>query len=88
MTLKQQLSDRLLAWFPVAWVIKVSKQITLPGFDGLSLFVVADFFIKGLTQGYITTRAAAIICKNSRCRFGFPGFGTIPSGTPIFPRNL
>jgi membrane protein len=60
MTLKQQLSDRLLAWFPVAWVIKVSKQITLPGFDGLSLFVVADFFIKGLTQGYITTRAAAI----------------------------
>jgi membrane protein len=60
MPLKQKLIDKFLNWFPVAWILNISKQITLPGFDGLSLFVVADFFIKGLTQGYITTRAAAI----------------------------
>ncbi len=49
-----------MAWAPVAWVLKVSKQITLPGFDGVPLYDVAVFFIRGLTEGYITSRAAAI----------------------------
>ncbi|MEI7663280.1 MAG: YihY/virulence factor BrkB family protein [Bacteroidota bacterium] len=44
----------------VAWVVRVSKKIVLPGFDGIPLYDVAVFFIRGLTEGYITTRAAAI----------------------------
>jgi membrane protein len=32
----------------------------LPGFEGVSLYDVTIFFYNGLSQGYITTRAAAI----------------------------
>lgn len=46
---------------PIAESIEsVSRQIILPGFDGLSLFDVASFFFKGLFEGAITTRAGSI----------------------------
>jgi membrane protein len=60
MPLKQHLTDRFYAWLPVAWVQKVSKRIILPGFDGLPLYDVAVFFFRGLTKGYITSRAGSI----------------------------
>jgi membrane protein len=60
MPVKKKLLDRLLAWFPVDWLLKVSKRITLPGFDGVPLYDVAVFFFRGLTEGYITSRAASI----------------------------
>jgi membrane protein len=53
-------SEKLLQWGPVNWLIRVSKRIVLPGFDGVPLYDVAGFFIRGLTEGYITSRAAAI----------------------------
>ena len=37
-----------------------SKRFYLPGFDGVPLFFVADFFFKGIQKGAITTRAAAL----------------------------
>ncbi|TXC81521.1 YihY/virulence factor BrkB family protein [Luteibaculum oceani] len=40
-----------------------AKQIKLPGFEGLSLFTVIAFLIKGLKEGRINTRAAAISFK-------------------------
>jgi membrane protein len=52
--------DKVLLWKPVAWVIRNSKKIVLPGFDGIPLYDVTIFFYNGLTQGYIATRAAAI----------------------------
>ena len=59
-----QFPTRLTNWFvslvPVAWTIKASKRIILPGFDGIPIYDVAVFFLRGLTQGYITSRAAAI----------------------------
>ncbi|MFZ4563502.1 MAG: YihY/virulence factor BrkB family protein [Bacteroidales bacterium] len=58
--MKKRILNHLTELGPVAWVLKVSKRITLPGFDGVSLFDVATFFIRGLTEGYITSRAAAI----------------------------
>jgi len=57
---KKRILDHLTGLGPVAWILKVSKRITLPGFDGVPLFDVATFFIRGLTEGYITSRAAAI----------------------------
>jgi membrane protein len=57
---KKHLVDRLTSWAPVAWVLNVSKRISLPGFDGVPIFDVAVFFIRGLTEGYITSRAASI----------------------------
>lgn len=41
-------------------IIRQSKKIILPRFDGLSLYDVASFFIRGLFEGAITTRAGSI----------------------------
>lgn len=60
MSVKKRLFDQLTAWPPVAWALKTSKRVTLPGFDGIPLYNVALSFFRGLTEGYITSRAAAI----------------------------
>jgi membrane protein len=39
--------------------IKYSRKLILPGFDGMPLYDVARFFIKGLQKGAISMRAAA-----------------------------
>jgi len=52
--------EKLLRWKPVALVINASKRVVLPGFDGIPLYNVAAFFFKGLSEGYITSRAAGI----------------------------
>lgn len=36
------------------------KKLVLPGFDGLPVYDVLRFFLKGIAKGYITTRASAI----------------------------
>ncbi len=41
----------------------VTKRITLPGFDDMPLYDVIVFFIKGLTDGTITTRASSVAYK-------------------------
>jgi len=51
---------KILVWRPVAVMIGLSRRITLPGFEGIPLYDVTVFFIRGLTKGYITHRAAAI----------------------------
>jgi len=47
-------------WQPVAFLIRKTQQLVLPGFDGMPLYDVLVFFINGWTRGYITSRAAAI----------------------------
>ena len=51
---------KLIRFKPFGSLINQSKRVVLPGFDGLSLYTVARFFIKGLYEGYISSRAAAI----------------------------
>lgn len=41
----------------------ITKKLILPGFDGLPLYDVVVFFIKGLLNGAITTRASSIAFK-------------------------
>lgn len=53
-------SNKIITWKPIAWIIKVSRRIVLPGFDGVPLYDVARFFVKGISDGYITHRAASI----------------------------
>ncbi|MFH0865372.1 MAG: YihY/virulence factor BrkB family protein [Bacteroidota bacterium] len=43
--------------------MKSTKQLVLPGFDGMPLYDVASFFFHGLWQGSITTRASALSFK-------------------------
>lgn len=45
---------------PVRKVLIWSKRLVLPGFDGVPLYDVLVFFIKGIQKGAITNRAAAL----------------------------
>lgn len=45
---------------PVRLLLIWSKRLVLPGFDGVSLYDATDFFIKGIRNGSITNRAAAL----------------------------
>lgn len=51
----QQIADNIDNWFH-----KKLSFIVLPGFDGMPLYDVLSFFLKGLFRGVITYRAAAI----------------------------
>ena len=54
------IAEKITRWKPVAFLIGLSKKIVLPGFDGMPLYDVTVFFVKGLYEGYITSRASAI----------------------------
>lgn len=43
--------------------IRISKIIVLPGFDKLPFYYVAKFFIKGIKEGLIATKASSIAFK-------------------------
>jgi len=53
-------SDKVKALKPVAFLIKVSKKIILPGFDGTPLYDVLVFFVRGIQKGAISTRASSL----------------------------
>ena len=46
---------RLLLYFKL-----ILQKIVLPGFDGVSIYEVLNFFFKGLVKGAITMRASAV----------------------------
>ena len=41
-------------------LVEKAQQITLPGFDGVPLYDALYFFVRGLMEGSLTTRASAI----------------------------
>ncbi|MFM1876615.1 MAG: hypothetical protein RL266_2352 [Bacteroidota bacterium] len=41
-------------------IIRLSKEVRIPGFDGLPLYDVAAFFVKGLQEGWLSLRASAV----------------------------
>ncbi len=45
---------------PVSWLIAWSKTLVLPGFDGMPVYDVADFFMHGIRKGAVTMRASAL----------------------------
>jgi membrane protein len=44
-------------------LVKATRRIILPGFDGMPLYDVLLFFVKGLWNGAITTRASSVAFK-------------------------
>lgn len=60
MAYPDKLKDWFLGLYPVKQTLRISRRIVVPGFNGLPLYDVAVFFFRGLTQGYISSRAAAI----------------------------
>lgn len=45
---------------PVKKLADVSKRLVLPGFDGMPVYDVADFFFTGIHKGSIKTRASSV----------------------------
>ena len=41
-------------------LLRLSKEIRIPGFDGLPLYDVTAFFVKGLQNGWLGLRASAV----------------------------
>lgn len=52
--------EKILRWKPVSFLIRLSKKVVLPGFDRIPLYDVTVFFVKGISKGYIASRASAI----------------------------
>ena len=50
---------KILYWRPVRTLLHYSRLVVLPGFQGIPLFDVAIFFIKGLAKGAINQRASS-----------------------------
>lgn len=41
-------------------IVEYAKTLVIPGFDGIPIYTVLEFFFKGVINGAITTRASAI----------------------------
>ena len=50
---------KILYWRPVRTLLHYSRLVVLPGFQGLPLFDVTIFFVKGLMKGSINQRASS-----------------------------
>lgn len=50
---------KILYWRPVRTLLHYSRLLVLPGFQGIPLFDVSIFFIKGLMKGSINQRASS-----------------------------
>ncbi len=51
---------RLVKFKPALGVMKGTRRIVLPGFEGQSLYVVSKFFIKGIQNGTLNIRASSL----------------------------
>jgi membrane protein len=51
---------RLIKWKFIYNYLKTSKRIVLPGFEGLSLYIVSKFFFSGLRNGTLNMRASSL----------------------------
>ena len=54
------IEDKLAKIPIVKWIIKLLKNIRLPGFEGLSIYDLIEMYIRGIVQGALSTRASAI----------------------------
>ncbi|TJY35868.1 YihY/virulence factor BrkB family protein [Pontimicrobium aquaticum] len=44
----------------INWIVRLLKNIKLPGFEGLSIYDLLEMYVIGIVQGALTTRASAI----------------------------
>ena len=51
---------RLVKFKPAHRTVKASKKLILPGFEGLSLYLVLKFFIQGIQNGALNMRATSL----------------------------
>jgi len=56
----KKLIDKIINSTIVQIPLNISKQLYIPGFDGLNLFEVLNFFIEGIQKNSLTTRASSL----------------------------
>ncbi|MFM7016862.1 MAG: YihY/virulence factor BrkB family protein [Bacteroidota bacterium] len=56
----KKLRHKIANSLPVLFLINVSKQLKIPGFEGIPLYFVASFFIKRIKEGELQTRARSL----------------------------
>ena len=59
----EKIKKWLLELAPVKLLILFSKRLVIPGFEGMPLYNVASFFIKGVSSSGLTTRASSLAFK-------------------------
>ncbi len=59
----EKIKARIFAWKPVVALLKLSKEIKVPGFEGYSLYDIALYIITGFSKSKLVTRASAISFK-------------------------
>ena len=52
--------QRIIRFRPLFRIMKGSRNVILPGFEGLSLYIVTKFFFKGLQNGILNMRASSL----------------------------
>ncbi len=57
---KNKLLNFIFNNWPIKPLLLLSKHLRLPGFEGLPLYDVGDFFIKRLSEGELQTRARSL----------------------------
>ncbi len=55
-----RIKRKLLTSIPVKFIIRKSKRVTLPGFNGIPLFDVVNFFVVQVGKTSLTERASSI----------------------------
>lgn len=59
-TLLKRILRKILYSAPIRSFTNYSKRVALPGFDGMPIYDVADFFFTGIQRGSIVTRAQSL----------------------------
>src|SRR5213083_627069 len=59
-TILKRILKRVLYSAPVKSLTAYSKRAALPGFEGMPMYDVADFFFTGIQRGSIVTRAQSL----------------------------
>ena len=54
------MSNKWLEKLEQSGIIKASKRLVIPGFDGIPIYEVGVFFLKGLMKGALNTRATSL----------------------------
>lgn len=59
----EKIKQKILHSAPVQFTLSLSKHLVIPGFEGMPLYDVSSFFLKGIQNGSITTRASSLAFK-------------------------
>ena len=58
--MSKEIEERLDKIPVINWLVRLLKNIRLPGFEGLSIYDLFEMYIVGVVEGALSTRASSI----------------------------